>query len=211
MRNLVKLAEPNVLIANKAYWTAEYAAKGTNYWRFKYRHKDIKTTLKQETANKCIYCESRIGHNTPGDVEHKIPSSVNAALHFEWGNLTIACTECNRRKNAYFDALKPFLDPYNDNVEQRLVHHGPIVGWVAGDQEAEISVKTLKLDETSRLELLGEKVEKIADLNNKLARLRAEHGSPLEPILKQEIVDMTLPSAKYSAMISSILNQIGFA
>ena len=86
-------------------------------------------TLKEETGFKCVYCESKIGHNTPGDIEHKIPSSKDEDQHFAWNNLTIACTECNRRKNDYYVIGNEFLDPYSDDVENVLEHHGPLVYW----------------------------------------------------------------------------------
>lgn len=210
MRKVTKGQEPAVLANSKAAWAAAYAAKKTSYRRYRYRHPEIKAALVHETSDKCVYCESRIGHNTPGDVEHMVPSSVDPGRHFDWDNLTIACNECNRRKNDYFDAIKPFLNCYIDEVEDRLVHHGPVVGWAVGDQTAEISVRILELNQSTRRVLIAEKIERISDLNNKLERLREEVGTFLEPILRQEIIDMTDPKEKYSGMVRSILKNIGF-
>ena len=159
--------------------------------------------MKQETADKCVYCESKIGHNTPGDVEHMTPSSVDAQLHFAWDNLTIACTECNRRKNDYFDAQKPFLSPYADTVEDRLVHLGPLVSWQPGDDVAEITVRILELNEMSRRALIARKIEKIDELNNTVARLRSS-----DPIIRElmalKVQKMKALGAEYSGMIRSI-------
>jgi 5-methylcytosine-specific restriction endonuclease McrA len=112
MRKVTKLGEPDVLKSNFGEWTTAFLADQQNQTsRTRYRHSDIKRTLKDETGYKCVYCESKIGHNIPGDVEHMVPSSVDGQMHFLWSNLTIACTECNRRKNAYFSSEKPFLNP----------------------------------------------------------------------------------------------------
>lgn len=209
MRNVPKTAEPPLLQAHSAQWLADYVASPTPFRRYKYRKKPIKDALVAETDNKCVYCESRIGHNTPGDVEHKVPSSVDVNRHFDWSNLTIACTECNRRKNDYFDALKPFLDPNFDNVESRVVHYGPIVGWAIGDAPSEITVRTLQLHSDHRNILLKRKIEKIAEVNDKVARLIAETGKPLEPIIRAELRAMTERSAEYSAMVAETLRTAG--
>ncbi|WP_353254502.1 hypothetical protein [Salinisphaera sp. PC39] len=93
MRNLDKLQEPAVLEEYSAQWLQDYVENpGSSNKKYKYRHPDIKKQLKDETGFKCVYCESKIGHNTPGDIEHKVPSSRDIELHFFWENLTIACT-----------------------------------------------------------------------------------------------------------------------
>jgi len=67
MRSLVKLQEPVVLEQNAKEWLQQYLNnRDSNYRKTKYRHEDIKDTLRRETVNKCAYCESKIGHNTPG-------------------------------------------------------------------------------------------------------------------------------------------------
>jgi hypothetical protein len=142
-------------------------------------------------------------------VEHKVPSSVDIDRHFEWNNLTIACTECNRRKNDYFDALKPFLDPNFDDVEARVLHYGPVVGWAQGDVPAEATVKTLQLQSEHRNVLLKRKIEKIAEVSDKVARLVREAGGPLEAIIRAELKAMTERSAEYSAMVSEMLRTAG--
>ena len=43
----------------------------------------IKAALMKETHDKCAYCESKVGHNCPGDAEHKIPVSHDAQRLFD--------------------------------------------------------------------------------------------------------------------------------
>ena len=99
MRNLRKLECPQVLIDNAMRWLEEYISCPSNETnRFRYRSRKIKETLREETSNKCIYCESKLGHNTPGDIEHIQPManvrnrSSNGRSIFEWSNLTLPCT-----------------------------------------------------------------------------------------------------------------------
>lgn len=164
MRNLVKANCPQLLVDNADQWAVDYGDDPTNGTKkYRYRHREIKNSLLSETYHKCVYCESKIGHVTPGDVEHMQPSSIKPELHFEWTNLTIACTECNRRKSNYYDEEQPFLDPYNDDVESMVIHHGPILGWNPGDHRSEITVRKLELHNSKREQLILRKIEKIEE------------------------------------------------
>lgn len=209
MRNLRKLPEPAVLSTSKAQWLEEYKAdKANSTKKYRYRHADIKSALKDETAFKCVYCESKIGHNTPGDVEHKIPSSKNEDLHFDWPNLTIACTECNRRKNNYYEAGNEFLDPYTDDVESLLEHHGPLVFWTSANARAEITIRTLELNGLSRQQLIERKINKIDEFSNLIERFLEKSGA-LKLLLWKQIEEMISHRSEYSAMLNEIIDKKG--
>ncbi len=209
MRKVTKGVEPDILADNKQAWLAAYTADKTNSTKkYRYRHPDIKAALVKETHSKCVYCESKIGHNTPGDIEHKIPSSLDETKHFEWNNLTVACTECNRRKNDYYDTDKPFLDPYLADIETRIVHQGPIVSWSPGDAVAEVSIKILELNSLARGQLIARKVEHIDHLNNAVARL-AEADPIVREVIKLRVQEMKEASAEFSGMTSTLCEQYG--
>lgn len=210
MRNLEKLATPNVLAENHDEWLTVFLADKTNKTnKYRYRHSEIKATLKEETGWKCVYCESKIGHNTPGDIEHKVPSSKVENLHFNWDNFTVACTECNRRKNDYYKEGEEFLDPYNDDVENAVQHYGPILGWNNGHERAEITVKTLELDTSIRFPLISRKIEKIEELNNVIERYVKEENLAIKTLMKQKIKRMINKKSEYSGMIKSIIETKG--
>lgn len=71
-----------------------------------YRDPEVKEALVLLFEGKCAYCESRIVHITPGDIEHFRPKSEiqEAAqprpgyywLASCWDNLLLSCTHCNR-------------------------------------------------------------------------------------------------------------------
>src|SRR5438105_2566488 len=132
MIKLEKMDEPEILRDNAARWTEEYLtakANGTltNTIRYRYRHAEIKTTIKTETNEKCAYCESKIPHTYPGDIEHILPSSVFPNLICQWNNLTYACGECNRKKLDYYSEAEPLINPYDDNPNNHLFAAGPLI------------------------------------------------------------------------------------
>ncbi len=211
MRSLDKENIPEVLNVNHENWLATWLQDKTNRTnKYRYRHPDIKTTLKEETGYKCVYCESKIGHNTPGDVEHIIPSSKDETQHFIWNNLTIACTECNRRKNAYYEEGEEFLNPYIDKpIEDLVEHFGPIVSWRNGHARAEISVKILELNSNVRSELISQKIQKIEELNNLIERYQAEVNPMLKKLHELSLDSMSENKSEYSGMVKSILEKKG--
>ena len=205
MRKLVNAPEPQILKDNRKSWTDDYIENpDSKSKKFRYRDPKIKAALMAETSGKCIYCESKVGHNTPGDTEHKIASSVDKTKHFDWENLTIACTECNRRKNAYDDPSLPFLDPYEDEVDQLVIHYGPVASWAPGESRAEATVRTLELHNASRTELMMRKIEKISEIDNLIGRIKTEPSSTLKKLLIKSLQELRAPSAEYSGMVESV-------
>lgn len=211
MRFLSKLPEPDLLTQNATTWLAEFLADpGSSTKRNRYRHPSIKMTLLEETSSKCAYCESRVGHNTPGDVEHKVPTSKEKTKHFLWANLTIACTECNRRKNDFYDAQDGFVDPYIDNPDELFDHYGPVVMPKVGQPRAEVCVEILKLCSDERIRLVTQKIAKLQELQQVLERFNHEPQGPLKEVLRRRLADMARPSAEYSAMVRDALRLKGY-
>ncbi|MDB9999669.1 HNH endonuclease [Porticoccaceae bacterium] len=209
MRNLTKAVEPEVLARNHVVWLSQYKADKSNATnKTRYRERNIKETLKKETGYKCVYCESKIGHNTPGDIEHKVPSSKDEDQHFIWFNLTIACSECNRRKNNYYEIGNEFLDPYSDNVETALEHYGPLVFWKSANERAETTIRILQLNGNDRQQLIERKIKKLEDFSNLIERFLVQTGM-LKMLLWQQILEMIDLSSEYSAMLQEVIQKKG--
>lgn len=202
MRKIPKSPEPQVLIENKDSWRTAFESNPSNHNRDKYRHPDIKKALLDETYEKCVYCESKIGHNCAGDTEHKIPKSKRTDLIFEWSNMTIACSECNRRKLDYYNPACMFLDPNIDNVEDLLIHLGPIVhNYHPGDKRSEITVTILQLQ--SRKPLIGRKIEKLQNIKHLIQRIVNEVNPTMKDFLQRELSERCDISAEFSGMVKA--------
>ena len=104
MRRLTKGPKPQVLVLNEVAWTAAYIAgvetgQGNKYE--KWRHREIKVALDEETSGKCAYCEGLMGDISYPHVEHRVPKALKPELAHVWENLTWACPQCTVRKGEF--------------------------------------------------------------------------------------------------------------
>ena len=209
MRRLDKSACPDVLERNGVRWLHEFLEEPNNATRrYRYRHPSIKRRLKNETYAKCVYCESKIGHNTPGDTEHIKPVSKACQDIFVWENLTIACTECNRRKSDYYDMNCMLLNPYTDDVEAMIVHLGPFITWQVGNERAEITIRKLELDSCTRMELIVRKIERIEQIKHLLERIEGIDGGALRELLELKVHELTALGAEFSGMAMAVVKAL---
>ena len=209
MRRINKVVCPDVLEQKGTQWLHEYLEDPNNpKRRYRYRHRSIKTRLKEETHAKCVYCESKIGHNTPGDAEHIRPVKKFEREIFVWENLTIACNECNRRKSDYYDENCMFINPYADDVEKMIVHLGPFVSWQIGNERAEATIRTLELDSVARMDLIARKIEKIEEVKNLLERMEGMDADTLRQLLELKLDEMTAASSEFSGMTVAVVSAL---
>lgn len=68
----------------------------------------------------CSYCERYLGGNIA--VEHIQPKSKNPQLELDWGNLLIACNNCNSIKGDKPVNLSDFLWPDKDNTSIAFIY-----------------------------------------------------------------------------------------
>jgi hypothetical protein len=174
MIELKKLDEPRSLQENKANWTKELleaiASGDTDDIKAKkrrYNQPDVKAILKQETNDKCAYCESRVTVVAHGDIEHVTPKSIRPELTFEWGNLTFACQKCNGKKSNKEGLTDPYVDPIDDS----FFFVGPFLkGRTEKGRltEKELALNRAELieDRSDQLRVLSDVLEKIANESN---------------------------------------------
>lgn len=210
MRRIKKRLCPAILSEKEEEWLAELKREPTNATRkTRYRHPDIKSELVKETGWKCVYCESRIGHSTPGDIEHKVPNAEGTDQHFDWNNLTVACTECNRRKNDTYDESEGFLDPYSDSVEDLVLHAGPMAYWKTGSVKAETAIRVLSLNTCDRMVLIEQKINHLNRFLTLVDRWNREQNPTLKRILQIDLEKWKEKDSEYSAMIIAAAAPLG--
>lgn len=126
MIRLVKLPVPDHVEQRLANRTQQYLALTAQGEEIPdavangYNHPDVKALLRQETSDKCAYCESKVPHVDHGDIEHMLSKQHRPDLRFDYQNLTYACAVCNNKKRNYHDEQNPLINPYQDVPEEHL-------------------------------------------------------------------------------------------
>ena len=199
MIGLSKADEPEVLAINRATWTAEFSAGDD---KRRYAHEDIRDALRGETHRKCAYCESRMEHVAPGNVEHIIPKSVKPELVCDWNNLTLACPLCNTKKGAYYSVDCPLINPYVDNLDEHLRWIGPMLDAITPDR-GRVTVRRLDLNRAELLYKRMHAMEKALDILNSMAT----HPGPISEALKEDLRAMILDDAEYASAVRALVNR----
>lgn len=109
-------------------------------------YQELRDTLLEITRGKCSYCE---GKARRFEVDHYAPKAKFPDQMFAWGNLLVACGECNGIKRTAY----PLIDPANEDP-------GALLGWdrygsprlqdeleEPDEQRARRTINSLKLNE----------------------------------------------------------------
>jgi uncharacterized protein (TIGR02646 family) len=210
MIRLRKTGRPRSLEENAASWTAAYLAhlhahtKPPDALVAHYREKDVKQAIIQETYGKCAYCESKVGHTSPGDVEHILPKSRRPELIFAWENLTYACNECNRRKGDYYSNEEPLVHPYDDNPEEHLYFSGPMIFDYPGDTKGLLTRSKLELN---RERLVERRKECLEFLHKMVVLWAREPGPEAKAAIWKEIQGYAEDSAEFALMMRTYIKE----
>lgn len=132
MRYVKRAHIPKSLAKYGEQWTKELLdeigkkgdySKVDTVFKNKYQQEDVKRALETMYTSHCCYCESIIGINTYGRIEHLRPKSLPQFYKdtFQWNNLHWCCEICNTSyKRAKWDFEYPILDPSSDNIAAHL-------------------------------------------------------------------------------------------
>jgi 5-methylcytosine-specific restriction endonuclease McrA len=195
---------PETIVIHGPTWTAvwiDHVENGTpisSIDKSRYRRPEIKSSIVEETFGKCAYCESKVTHTYPGDVEHILPKRKRPDLFVTWGNLTLACSVCNTKKGDYYDANQPLLNPYVDDPADHLRFHGPLLFHVPGSNTGEVTRLLLDL---SRAGLFERRRERIEALNQLIDRWSACADGGLRALLLGEIKKELADDREYAAAL----------
>lgn len=201
MIKLDKLQEPDVLRLNKAQWTQEYktakhsGAANIDELKNRYRHPEIKQQIVRETHEKCAYCESKIRHTYPGDIEHIKPKSDFEDDIFEYENLTLACGECNRRKNDNYDEDIGIMNPYEVEPEEHLLAYGPLIFPRPGDDTGKLAYELFDLNRT---ELIERRKDSLDYLQLQIDQYASEKNAVLKKLYKRKVEKFKDASNEYA-------------
>lgn len=192
MIELTKKSKPQLLIDNGDAWTedlmTEYYQTGVinKTKQNRYSRPEIKAELIVETQGKCAYCESKITHIYPGDIEHIIPKSLFPRLTFTWNNLTLGCYWCNNKKRNFLDRTCMLLNPYKDEIKKHIRAFGALIYHVNNSQRGEVTRRKFELN---RPELRDKRQEKIEELQLMLDKHNTVNNPNLKKMIEDEILE----------------------
>lgn len=209
MRKLTKGPKPPVLEAHEHEWTDEFTdalANGIRPLPARYGHSDIRSALRDETHQKCAYCESRVEHVAPTHVEHIRPKSRRPDLVVAWVNLTLGCPACNTNKGDYYSEEEPLLHPYDDAPSTHLIFVGNLVLPKPGSDTGVRTVGRLKL---SRPGLIQQRTDRLTSVHRLVDAWHRANGLT-KAELEDQIREEARPDSEYSACVTEFLRQQGF-
>lgn len=170
-----------------------------------YKAPEVKALLKEETSEKCAYCESKILHIDFGDVEHIKPKDIFHELRFSYENLTLACGMCNNKKRNFYSEETPLLNPYIDEPADHLMAIGPMVLRTPGSSRGLVTQKTLDLNRPSLVERRTERLEAIASMADQLA---ATKSPAVREVLLGAISDECSAKNEFSFVVSEYASKV---
>lgn len=207
---MTKGDKPLVLVANEDAWRDEYVRlvggddSVPDAARTRYRQAEIKSAVIAEAYDKCIYCESRISHVHPGDIDHVAPKSHRPDLIVEWENLVYGCNECNRSKLDYYDEREPLVNPFVEEPGDFRRFFGPMVIQVPGSSRGLVTIRTLALDRPKLFEQRKERLERIQTLLEQWVRM--EDGSAKDAV-REQVLEEAGDDREYAAAVRAFIKQ----
>ncbi len=168
-----------------------------------YNHPDVKALLRQETADKCAYCESKVSHVDYGDIEHILSKHHRDDLRFDYANLTYACGVCNNKKRAYHNEEIPLLNPYQDEPEQHLAAYGPMVMRIPTSDRGLVTERRLDLNRGELVERRMERLEQIETLMDQLSRTT---NAAIRMVLEEQIRQECEADKEYAFVVRSFVS-----
>ena len=184
MISLTKTNCPQILLDNAEIWREELMAtinaggEPTRTQKNRYSRRQVKDAIVAETHEKCAYCESKIRHVDDGDIEHIAPKAPHPERSFEWENLTLACTICNRFKDDYTvtpDTPEELINPYSDNPSNHFLFHKEILTPAPESLRAHKTEEVIRLNRNELVEKRREKIAEVHDYLTSYAQATAEY------------------------------------
>ena len=153
---------PKVLVDKSIIWREALANAKSKPERERcqkrYRHAQIKATLKRLFVGKCAYCESKMTHMDYGHIEHFRPKAGphgRPELTFDWTNLFLACGICNGaefKSDRFPKAAEggPLVNPCDDDPGQHFTFeydsHAKLASVCGKTTRGDLTVNVLGLN-----------------------------------------------------------------
>jgi len=203
---------PAALEKNRDTWTKkllEFINNGQDVPKHiteQYKHQDIKDSLKNDSHEKCIYCETRVTPSYFGDVEHIKPKSRFPELTFDWNNLGFVCAQCNNRKSDKYDENILYINPYEEEPSDFLKALGAFIFHLPDNKRGEVTEYDLGLNRAQLVESRMEKIDQLRSLIDRyVATLNATHKRVLLSQIREQVSENKPYTMVARALVKSFI------
>lgn len=216
MRHIDRLPCPDILARKQAEWQRKYEEKLATHPQArpdssKYAHKDVREQLWAMSHGKCFYCESPLT-DTPKEVDHLVKVSVDASKAYEWGNLYLACPNCNDKAPANVIPVTAALDPCRDSDEEiqaNITFEDEVIRAVPGSVKGLNTIQKYRLNtellDSKRAKWLNRIAKVIINIQDNLIKEGRDRCTAEEMHRLQLFMQ---PDSPYSLMSTIYINKI---
>jgi len=208
MRHIDRLPEPAILKEKQVEWQQKYDAKlaidpQARPDNSKYAHKNIKDTLYAMSYGKCFYCETKLSGGNK-EVDHFLEVAIDHSKAYEWGNLYLACSNCNDKMNHEAIPVTDALDPCSDSdevIQQNISFVDEQVIAIPGAEKGLTTIKKYRLNtdllDMRRGQWLKKLLKTVADIE---AVMIEEGRKKVTDSEKKTLLRYMSPDQPYSLM-----------
>lgn len=171
----------------------------------RYNYGPLKDIIVRETSGKCVYCESKILMNQPGELDHMVPKSKfisdkDANGIYNYSNLTLSCNICNNTKKS-LGTNYPLLSPYTNKPERHIYFVGPMI--FHHTPEGRKLILSLNLDQ--RDDLVTNLRRRLREIDILIKDLERERDEEIKTIIRRRLKRESLKDKEYSLAVFNFL------
>lgn len=214
-----------------------YRPGNQEFQRNIYGHNSVKQALLDAQHSKCCYCEAKIGATSYGEVEHYRPkgavkqSSESTKeypgyywLAYDWDNLLVSCSVCNRKKSVLFSLVDEttrarnhhddiekeqplFINPARVDPRRHIRFHREAP--IGKTEQGQVTIECLKLRRNALQECRRSLLNNLIHLH-KVVVIGENYDNPDMQKLVQEAREQlelaASPQSQFSSMALDFLN-----
>ncbi|MGB0562292.1 MAG: HNH endonuclease [Spirulinaceae cyanobacterium] len=170
-----------------------------------YKHPDNKQALRGASADKCMYCESKVAAVDHAEIEHIKPKSKYPELTYVWKNLGYVCSRFNNAKGNQYDQNTSLIDPYSEDPEIHLSTWGKFFIQRQGSERGELTIATIQLN---RPELLEKRLTRIEAIRRAVDACYRTKNLSLRKVALESLHREAEPDQEYSLFVRAFLESV---
>lgn len=178
MRPIQRHGKPKILEEKEEKWLEVFLRSGNDRpSSSKYGNQNIRKILNNMSHTKCYYCETVL-KNEPKEVDHFVEVAKDKNKAFEWENLYLACSNCNRSKKPDDRiSVKSVIDSCNTSqkeIEQHLTFDSHQIYQNNASVKGKDTIQKFNLDSELLDHLRAEELRKFTEQLLKIRQAQVE-------------------------------------